>query len=198
MPDDKTRCAWAGSDELYMHYHDEEWGRPLHDDQRLFEMLVLESMQAGLSWRTVLHKRENFRKAFDGFAIDKILLYGDTKMAELLADGGLIRNRLKLQAVLDNARAFVQVQREFGSFDAYIWAFVDHEPIQNSWKTLAEIPATTELSDQMSRDLKKRGFKFVGSTSIYAYMQSIGLVNDHTTDCFVYHELQGGNGDGEG
>lgn len=192
MTEDKRRCAWAGnSNELYRHYHDEEWGRPLRDDQGLFEMLVLETMQAGLSWMTVLRKRENFRKAFDNFDIEKILTYGEEKIAALLADSGIIRNRLKITAVIANARAFIEVQREFGSFSAYLWGFTDNKPIQNRWQTLADIPAKTELSDKISADMKKRGFKFVGSTSIYAYIQSVGLVNDHTADCFVYTELGG-------
>jgi DNA-3-methyladenine glycosylase I len=189
MPENKKRCAWGTQSELYIRYHDEEWGRPVRDDQRLFEMLVLETMQAGLSWFTILRKRENFRKAFDSFDIGKILDYGEEKIAELLTDSGIIRNRLKIGAVITNARAFVEVQREFGSFAKYLWGFVNDEPIQNSWQTIAEIPVTTELSDKISVDLKKRGFKFVGSTCIYAYIQSIGMVNDHTTDCFVYHEL---------
>ena len=190
MTEEKIRCAWAGNkDELYRCYHDEEWGRPLRDDQRLFEMLVLETFQAGLSWITVLRKRENFRKAFDNFDIEKILGYGEEKIAALLEDRGIIRNRLKIAAVISNARAFTEVQKEFGSFAAYLWGFVDDTPIQNSWTTLSEIPAKTELSDKISRDMKKRGFKFVGSTCVYAYIQSIGMVNDHTTDCFVYREL---------
>jgi len=189
MSNNKTRCAWGNQSELYIRYHDEEWGRPLRDDQGLFEMLVLETMQAGLSWLTVLRKRENFRQAFDGFAIEKILGYDEAKIAELLQDSGIIRNRLKIEAVITNTRAFVAVQQEFGSFAKYLWGFVDDKPIQNSWTKVEDIPATTELSDKISADLKKRGFKFVGSTCIYAYMQSIGMVNDHTTDCFVYREL---------
>ena len=191
MMEEKIRCAWgySGNDELYLRYHDEEWGRPLRDDQGLFEMLVLETMQAGLSWITVLRKRENFRKAFDNFDIEKILAYGEKKIAALLTDSGIIRNRLKIMAVISNARAFVEVQKEFGSFAAYLWGFVDNKPMQNRWETLAEIPAKTELSDKISKDMKKRGFKFVGSTCIYAYIQSIGMVNDHIVDCFVYREL---------
>lgn len=192
--DNLTRCAWAGNnDELYRRYHDEEWGQPLHDEQKLFEMLVLEGMQAGLSWITILRKRENFRRAFDNFDIDKILQYDEAKIEALLQDSGIIRNRLKIQAVICNARAFRAVQAEFGSFDAYIWGFVDHKPIINRWKTLAEIPAKTELSDKISKDMKKRGFKFVGSTIIYAHMQATGMVNDHTVDCFRYRELGGGD-----
>ena len=190
MAEEKIRCPWAGNnDELYRRYHDEEWGRPVRDDQALFEMLVLETFQAGLSWHTILRKRENFRKAFDEFNIEKILGYGEAKIEELLQDSSIIRNRLKISAVISNARAFINVQKEFGSFAAYLWGYVEDKPIQNSWQTIEEIPVTTELSDKISLDMKKRGFKFVGSTCIYAYIQSIGMVNDHTTDCFVYREL---------
>ena len=182
------RCAWAGDDELYQKYHDLEWGRPLHDDHRLFEMLVLEGMQAGLSWITILRKRENFRRAFDNFQLDKILRYDSEKIEDLMNDAGIIRNRLKILSVITNAKAFREVQNECGSFDAFLWRYVDHKPIQNHWSTMSEVPATTDLSDQISKDMKKRGFKFVGSTIIYAYMQSIGMVNDHTTDCFVFQQ----------
>lgn len=184
MEDHKSRCAWAGDDPLYCQYHDEEWGVPQHDDRRLFELLVLEGMQAGLSWSTVLHKRENFRRAFDGFDLDAILGYGEDKLEALMQDPGIIRNRLKLQSVIGNARAFRAVQEEFGSFDAFLWAYVAGRPICNHWTCAAEVPARTELSDRISRDLKARGFRFVGSTSVYAYLQSAGLVNDHTADCF--------------
>jgi len=183
------RCAWAGDDELYQKYHDVEWGRPLHDDHRLFEMLVLEGMQAGLSWITILRKRENFRRAFDNFQLDKILRYDSEKIEDLMNDAGIIRNRLKILSVITNAKAFREVQNEYGSFDAFLWRYVDHKPIQNHWRTMSEVPATTDLSDQISKDMKKRGFKFVGSTIIYAYMQSIGMVNDHTTDCFVFQQI---------
>ena len=184
------RCAWAGDDELYQKYHDVEWGRPLHDDHRLFEMLVLEGMQAGLSWITILRKRENFRRAFDNFQLDKILRYDSEKIEDLMNDAGIIRNRLKILSVITNAKAFREVQNEYGSFDAFLWRYVDHKPIQNHWRTMSEVPAATDLSDQISKDMKKRGFKFVGSTIIYAYMQSIGMVNDHTTDCFVFQISQ--------
>jgi len=184
------RCAWAGDDELYQKYHDLEWGRPLHDDHRLFEMLVLEGMQAGLSWITILRKRENFRRAFDNFQLDKILRYDSEKIEDLMNDAGIIRNRLKILSVITNAKAFREVQNEYGSFDAFLWRYVDHKPIQNHWRTMSEVPAATDLSDQISKDMKKRGFKFVGSTIIYAYMQSIGMVNDHTTDCFVFQISQ--------
>lgn len=184
MSEKKNRSAWAGDDELYCQYHDQEWGVPLHDDVRLFEMLVLEGMQAGLSWITILRKRENFRKAFDGFDIDKILDYDEDKLNTLIRDAGIIRNRLKILSVLTNAKAFRAMQEEFGSFDAYLWAYVNGEPILNYWNDMSEVPAQTDLSDRISKDLKKRGFKFVGSTIIYAYMQAVGLVNDHTADCF--------------
>jgi len=189
MPDNVLRCAWAGDDEFYRRYHDVEWGRPEHGDGKLFEMLVLEGMQAGLSWITILRKRENFHSAFDNFDIDKILQYGEDKIAALLLDPGIIRNRLKIQSVITNAKAFREVQREYGSFDAFLWSYVNNEPIRNHWRAMSEVPAKTDLSDRISRDLKKRGFKFVGSTIIYAFMQAVGMVNDHTTDCFVYHEL---------
>lgn len=186
MPNDNlNRCAWAGDDELYCRYHDEEWGRPTHDDQELFELLILEGMQAGLSWITILRKRENFRRAFDNFDIDTILGYDEAKIESLMQDAGIIRNRLKINSVITNARAFREVQAEFGSFDAYLWGWVNGEPIVNHFESMDEIPATTELSDKISKDLKKRGFKFVGSTIVYAYMQSAGLVDDHVADCFV-------------
>lgn len=181
------RCAWAKG-ELYEKYHDKEWGKPIHDDKRLFEMLVLEGMQAGLSWITILRKRENFRIAFDNFDIDKILTYDDNKIQSLLQDEGIIRNRLKIQSVITNAKAFQEIQKEYGSFDNFLWSYVDNKVIKNSWQTVQQIPTKTELSDKISKDLKKRGFQFVGSTIIYAYMQSVGLVNDHTTDCFLYNK----------
>jgi DNA-3-methyladenine glycosylase I len=183
MDKDIKRCAWAGEDELYCRYHDEEWGIPLHDDRRLFEMLSLEGAQAGLSWITILRKRENYRRAFDGFDIDKILAYDDNKLDALMQDAGIIRNRLKIQSVINNARAFRAVQKEYGSFDSFLWSYVDGTPICNNWNDVSEVPANTELSDQISKDLKKRGFKFVGSTIVYAYMQSVGLVNDHVRGC---------------
>ncbi len=185
-----TRCAWSQNDPLYIDYHDKEWGVPLHDDQKLFEFLVLEGMQAGLSWLTILRKRENFRKAFDNFDPLKVAEFDEGKVAELLTDKGIIRNRLKVTAAIQNARAFLTVQEQFGSFDAYIWRFVDGRPKLNVWKTLQDIPARTAESDAMSKDLSKRGFKFVGSTICYAHMQATGMVNDHTVDCFRYSQLQ--------
>jgi len=189
MTENTVRCAWTGNDELYQKYHDLEWGRPVHDDQKLFEMLILEGMQAGLSWITILRKRGNFRRAFDSFDIDKVILYDDDKIEALLQDTGIIRNRLKIRSAIENAKAFRRVQEEYGSFDAFLWSYVDNKPVQNCRRAMSEIPATTDLSDKISKDLKKRGFKFVGSTIIYAFMQSIGMVNDHTTDCFMYHEI---------
>lgn len=186
---EKNRCAWAGDLPIYIDYHDNEWGRPVHDDNKLFEMLILDGMQAGLSWITILKKREAFRKAFDGFDPNKVALYGEDKIQELLANEGIIRNRLKVNAAVTNARAFLKVQEEYGSFDRFLWAYVDNIPIQNHWKTMEEIPASTPLSDQISKDLKKLGFKFVGSTIVYAFLQAMGMVNDHVTDCFVYPEL---------
>jgi DNA-3-methyladenine glycosylase I len=185
-----TRCAWvAGSDQLYIDYHDKEWGVPVHDDQILFEFLILEGFQAGLSWSTILRKRENFRAAFDEFDPHKIALYGDEKIAELLSNSGIIRNRLKVHAAIQNARQFLAVQEEFGSFDAYLWQFVGGKTIQNAWTKLSDLPAHTPISDAMSKDLNSRGFKFVGSTICYAHMQATGMVNDHTVDCFRYKEL---------
>lgn len=186
---EKTRCAWAGELPIYVEYHDREWGRPVHDDRKLFEMLVLEGMQAGLSWITVLKKREAFRAAFDGFDPAKVARYGDAKIEALLANQGIIRNRLKVNAAVTNARAFLAVQAAHGSFDRFLWSYVGGTPIQNHWETMAEIPARTPLSDQISRDLKKLGFKFVGSTIVYAFMQAVGMVNDHVTGCFAYQEL---------
>lgn len=183
---ENIRCDWAGNIPIYMEYHDHEWGRPVHDDCKLFEMLVLEGMQAGLSWITVLKKREAFRKEFDGFDPRKVALYDEAKIRQLLGNEGLIRNRLKMNAAVTNAQAFLDVQKTHGSFDRFIWAYVNHTPIQNHRAKTAEIPATTPLSNQISRDLKNLGFKFVGSTVIYAFMQAIGMVNDHVTDCFVY------------
>lgn len=183
---EKKRCSWAGTDSLYRSYHDNEWGVPLHDDTRLFEMLVLEGMQAGLSWLTVLRKRENFRKAFAGFDIDAVMNFDEKKVESLLEDKGIIRNRLKIRSAIKNARAFRQVQEEHGSFDAFIWSYVKGRPIINSFSSLEEVPARTPLSDRISGDLKKLGFSFVGSTIVYAYMQSIGMVNDHTSDCYLF------------
>ena len=187
-----TRCAWLDyrgkAPELDINYHDEEWGVPIHDDRLLFEFLILEGAQAGLSWTTILKKRENYRKAYDNFVPEKVAAYTEEKQQELLQDKGIVRNRLKVAASVTNAKAFLEVQKEFGSFDAYIWKFIGGNPRQNSWKSLKEIPATTKESDAMSKDLKKRGFKFVGSTICYAFMQATGMVNDHTTDCFRYTE----------
>lgn len=179
------RCAWAGTDPLYIKYHDEEWGVPLHDDRRLFEMLVLEGAQAGLSWITILRKRPAYRKAFDHFDPKKVARYDAKKKRALLADAGIVRNRLKIDAAITNARAFLEVQREFGSFDKYIWQFVGGSPIVNRRRTMKEVPATTPESDAMSKDLKKRGFRFVGSTICYAYMQATGMVDDHIDGCIV-------------
>lgn len=187
----RTRCAWVGSDPLYRAYHDEEWGVPIHDDQLLFEFLILEGAQAGLSWSTILRKRATYRLAFAGFAPDLVARFDESKVADLLADPGIVRNRLKVASAITNARAFLKIQEEFGSFAAYQWRFVDGHPVINAWRTISEVPATTPVSDAMSRDLKKRGFRFVGSTICYAYMQAVGMVNDHTTDCFRWRELGG-------
>jgi DNA-3-methyladenine glycosylase I len=187
---EQHRCAWCGSDPLYVAYHDEEWGVPVHDEVTLFEFLTLEGAQAGLSWITILKKRENYRKAFDGFDIQKIAQDDDAKIQALLQNPGIVRNRLKVASVIKNARVVLQIQEEFGSFDAFIWRYVDGKPRQNAWKTLSEIPPHTPESDAMSKDLKKRGCSFVGSTICYAFMQAVGMVNDHTTDCFRYVELQ--------
>jgi DNA-3-methyladenine glycosylase I len=184
-----TRCGWAGTDPLYLRYHDAEWGVPLHDDRRLFEMLCLEGAQAGLSWITILRKRENYRKAFDGFDPEKVARYGRGRIERLLRDEGIVRNRLKVEGTIKNARAFLRVAEEFGSFDAYIWRFTGGKPLVNRRRTLKEIPPFTPESDAMSRDLKKRGFTFVGSTICYAFMQACGLVNDHVVSCHRYREL---------
>jgi DNA-3-methyladenine glycosylase I len=185
----KNRCSWCGDDPLYVSYHDNEWGTPVYDDDKLFEFLILETFQAGLSWITVLRKRENFRKAFDDFDYQKIAKYDDKKFDELIQNAGIIRNKLKVKATIGNAKAFMEIQKDFGSFSKYIWGFVNYKPIVNSRRSLKEIPAKTELSDKLSADLKKRGFKFVGSTVIYAHMQATGMVNDHVVDCFRYKEL---------
>ena len=186
----KTRCGWAAqNDALYVKYHDEEWGVPLHDDRRLFEFLVLEGAQAGLSWATVLRKRENYRKAFDDFDPKKVASYSDRKIRRLLSDEGIIRNRQKIASAVQNGKAFLKVQKEFGSFDRYVWQFVGGRPKVNRWKSMKEIPAKTLESEAMSRDLIKRGFKFVGPTICYAHMQATGMVNDHVVSCFRYHQL---------
>lgn len=183
------RCEWAGDDALMIAYHDHEWGVPCHDERKLFEMLLLEGAQAGLSWITVLRKRENYRAAFDNFDPHRIAAYDDAKRHELLQNAGIIRNRMKIAAATQNAQAFLNIQAEFGSFDAYIWQFVGGHPLQNTWGSLREVPAETAESKAMSKDLKKRGFTFVGSTICYAFMQACGMVNDHTRDCFRYAEL---------
>ena len=181
----KTRCAWCEKDDLYRNYHDNEWGKPVYDDATIFEFLILETFQAGLSWYTVLAKRENFRKAFDQFDYHKIANYKEIKIAELAEDTGIIRNKLKIKATVSNASAFLNVQEEFGSFSKYIWGFVDGKPIDNKFKSLTEVPATTSISDALSKDLKNQDFKFTGSTVIYAHMQATGMVNDHITECFT-------------
>lgn len=185
----KNRCGWCLGDELYEAYHDQEWGVPVKDDETLFEFLLLESFQAGLSWITILKKRENFKEAFDHFDYQKIATYDEAKKEELKQNAGIIRNKLKISATVGNAQAFMKVQEEFGSFSHYIWGFVDHQPIKNRVKYYKDAPATTEISDQISKDLKRRGFKFVGSTIVYAFMQATGMVNDHETDCFRYNEV---------
>jgi DNA-3-methyladenine glycosylase I len=185
----KYRCTWAGGDALYQNYHDTEWGVPLHDDQRLFEFLILEGAQAGLSWVTILRKRENYRTVFNGFDATRIAGYGANKIESLLRNEGIVRNRLKVEAAVINAQRFLEVQDEFGSFAAFIWQFVGGKPKQNAWRNLADVPANTPQSDAMSKELKRRGFKFVGTTICYAFMQATGMVNDHTTNCFRYAEL---------
>jgi DNA-3-methyladenine glycosylase I len=185
----KTRCNWAGDDPVMIAYHDEEWSAPVHDDRLLFEFLVLEGAQAGLSWSTILKKRENYRAGFDRFDPEKVALYGEDKIRLLLQDSGIIRNRLKIRSAVTNARAVLVVRKEFGSFDSYIWRFVGGRTIQNRWKGSADVPAKTPEAEAMSKDLKKRGFTFVGPTICYAFMQAVGMVNDHTTGCFRYHEL---------
>ncbi len=185
----RTRCSWAGSDPIYIKYHDTEWGVPVHDDRRLFEFLILEGAQAGLSWLTILKKRHNYTKAFDNFDPHKVAGYNTRKVKQLISNAGIIRNRLKIEAALQNARSFLAVQQEFGSFDKYIWQFVGGKTLKNNWNTVAEIPAQTATSVAMSSDLKKRSFKFVGPTICYAFMQATGLVNDHTVDCFRYNEV---------
>ena len=184
-----TRCGWSTSDPLYIDYHDREWGVPVHDDRTLFEMLILEGAQAGLSWITILRKRAAYRKAFDRFDPKKVARYDARRVRTLLADAGIVRNRLKVAGAVKNARAFLAVQREFGSFDAYLWRFVDGEPIVTRRKGLKDVPARTDVSDALSRDLKKRGFTFVGSTIMYAFMQAVGMVNDHTVDCWRSKEI---------
>ncbi|MDZ5473725.1 DNA-3-methyladenine glycosylase I [Bacillus sp. 31A1R] len=182
-----NRCGWVTNDPLYMDYHDKEWGVPVYDDRLLFEYINLEGAQAGLSWFTILKKRENYRLAFDHFNAEKIIQFDDSKIQELLQNEGIVRNRLKVQAVITNAKAFLAVQEEFGSFSSYIWSFVNHKPIKNHFRSLSEVPVSTEISDRLSKDLKKRGFKFVGTTICYAFMQAVGMVNDHLVTCDCYN-----------
>lgn len=189
----KHRCEWCGSDPLYVAYHDTEWGVPAHDDRHLFEMLVLEGAQAGLNWITILRKRENYRRAFDGFDADKVARYSQQDVERLLADPGIVRNRLKIESAIANARSVLKIREEFGSLDRFLWRYVDGTPRQGGWKSLADIPARTAESDAMSRDLKRRGFNFVGPTICYAFMQAVGMVNDHTRACFRYSEISGAN-----
>ena len=183
------RCDWPKDDALYIEYHDKEWGVPVYEDKKIFEFLLLETFQAGLSWITILRRRENFRKAFDDFNYHKVANYSDEKLEKLRQDAGIIRNKLKIKAAKTNAIAFIEVQKEFGTFSKYLWNFVDGKPIQNNFKSMIEMPANTPLSDKISADLKSRGFKFVGSTIVYAHMQAMGMVNDHTTDCFRHKEV---------
>lgn len=183
------RCSWSTNEDIYIRYHDEEWGVPVHDDRKLFEFLILEGAQAGLSWITILKRREAYRDAFDQFDPEKVARYDETKIEELLQRSDLIRNKLKIRSAVTNAQAFLKVQDEFGSFDQYIWSFVDGKPVQNKWEKLSEIPAQTPLSVKISKDLKKRGFKFVGPTIVYAHMQATGMVNDHLVDCFRHNEV---------
>lgn len=182
-----NRCPWCGTDELYVKYHDEEWGVPVHDDKKHFEFLLLESAQSGLSWITILRKRENYRKAYDNFDYAKITKYDENKFNELIQNPGIVRNRKKIEASINNANYFLEIQKEFGSFDRYIWNFVNNKPIINSWSDISQVPSTSELSDKVSKNLKSRGFKFLGSTTIYSYLQAIGIINDHLTSCFRYN-----------
>jgi len=187
----KKRCEWCGSDPAYIAYHDEEWGVPVHDDRLLFEFLILEGAQAGLSWLTILKKRDNYRKAFHAFDCDRIAKYTEADVRRLLADPGIVRNRLKIESAIKNARSAADIRDEYGSLDSYLWRYVEGAPKQNAWRSMGELPAKTATSDAMSKDLKKRGFKFVGSTICYAFMQAVGMVNDHTTDCFRYKQIKG-------
>lgn len=186
----KIRCPWANSSKLLKNYHDQEWGIPVHDDRLLFEFLILEGAQAGLSWNLILQKRDNYRQAFDNFQIDRVATYNEKKIAKLLDNPGIIRNKLKIRSTVTNAIAVQDIQKEYGSFDFYIWKYVDHQTIQSKWKTMAEIPSSTPESEKMSKDLKKRGFKFIGPTICYGFMQAVGMVNDHLVDCFRHHELE--------
>jgi DNA-3-methyladenine glycosylase I len=186
----KSTCPWPKENKIMIKYHDTEWGVPLHDDKKLFEFIVLDTFQAGLSWQIVLNKRENFRKAFAGFDVNKIAKFNDNKFRQLITDEGIIRNKLKISGTIENAKAFIKVQKEYGSFDKYIWQFVGNKPKVNKWKDISQIPSSSKESDEMSKDLKKRGFKFVGTTICYAFMQAAGLVNDHTISCYRYKELK--------
>lgn len=181
--EETVRCPWCGTDPLYVRYHDEEWGKPVHDDQKHFECLTLESAQAGLSWITILRKRENYRLAYADFDVQRVASFTDEDVERLLSDSGIVRNRRKIEASINNAKQFINIQKEYGSFDSYIWSFVDHEPTINEWDRLEDVPATTELSERLSKDLKRRGFKFLGPTTVYAHLQATGLVNDHLTTC---------------
>lgn len=183
------RCDWVSDDPLYIAYHDHEWGQPIHDDRTHFEFLVLESAQAGLSWITILRKRENYRKAYDNFQPEFVARYDETKIDNLLSNAGIVRNRRKIEASINNAKCFLEVQKEFGTFDRYIWGFVENQPLIGHWKELSEVPASTELSDYISKDMKKRGFRFIGTTIIYSYLQAVGIINDHTIDCFCYPDI---------
>lgn len=185
---EKIRCAWVNKDQLYIDYHDNEWGKPVKDDQILFEFIILESFQAGLSWYTILKKRENFRKAFAKFDVKKVSKFDEEKIEELVQNEGIIRHRGKITAAINNAKLFIEIQKEHNSFSNFIWEYVHHQPIVNDWNSIKDVPATTEISDQIAKDLKKRGFKFFGSTIIYAHMQATGIVNDHTKDCFCRHK----------
>lgn len=185
-----VRCDWCGSDELYQHYHDTEWGVPCRDDKKLFEFVILEGAQAGLSWQTILRKRENYRRAFANFDVEKVARFNSRSVTRLMADPGIVRNRLKIESTISNARCFIEVQEVFGSFSNYMWNFVDGRPIVNGWKSMSQVPASTPLSDAISKDMKKRGFRFFGTTICYAHMQAMGLVNDHTVSCFRYTECQ--------
>lgn len=185
-----ARCAWVTDDPIYIHYHDHEWGVPIYDDQQLFEFLILEGAQAGLNWLTILKRREQYRIAFDHFDAEKIAQYDDKKYQAILTDSGVIRNRLKIQSTITNAQAYLKIKNEYNSFSDYVWGFVNHEPIINKWQQHKDIPTTTEISDALSKDLKKRGFKFVGSTICYAYMQAVGMVNDHLTTCFRFEKIK--------
>lgn len=186
----KTRCEWCGNNPLYLSYHDEEWGVPVDDDRLLFEFLILEGAQAGLSWLTILKKRENYRKAFDNFDCQLVARYTDRDVERLRGDAGIVRNRLKIEAAIKNARSVIEIQEQYGSLSSFLWNYVDGAPVQNNWTRMTDIPGSTALSDALSKDLKKRGFSFVGSTICYAFMQAVGMVNDHTTDCFRYREIK--------